>query len=292
MMKRLFLFLAVTTFLGGAQARGQAGPPPPSAAWERMTYPGEEFSAEWPASPFVFHDSRPIYGSRKSETARVFGLYWDGVIYMVYSFDKPRGGETLDFFAGIPHGGRMSLPITREGLRLNGFEGREYGHTRRVFRAKRHAYFVQAAGPGGKDDPSVARFLDSFALGASPAGKEIGTEWYVQNGRPAPPTPAAHAAPVEPLRSREVTRKAVIVYKPAPGYTEEARKNDVAGVVRLRAVLSSYGRLTNISVIKGLPDGLTEKAIHAALHILFFPAEKDGRRVSQWVTLEYNFNIY
>jgi protein TonB len=90
----------------------------------------------------------------------------------------------------------------------------------------------------------------------------------------------------------EVTRKAVITLKPEPGFTEEARKNNVTGVVRLRAVLSSSGAVTNITPIKSLPDGLTEKAIAAARQIRFTPAQKDGRAVSQYITLEYNFNIY
>ena len=89
-----------------------------------------------------------------------------------------------------------------------------------------------------------------------------------------------------------MTRKALIVAKPEPGFTEEARKNNVTGVVRLRAILSSGGAVTNISVVKGLPDGLTEKAIAAARNIRFQPAQKDGRTVSQFVILEYNFNIY
>ena len=94
------------------------------------------------------------------------------------------------------------------------------------------------------------------------------------------------------FRQNEVTRKALIVYKPEPGYTEEARKNNVMGVVRLRVVLNSRGKVTNISVVKGLPNGLTEKSIYAARHIMFFPASKDGRDVSQFVVLEYNYNIY
>lgn len=91
---------------------------------------------------------------------------------------------------------------------------------------------------------------------------------------------------------REVTRKAIITHKPEPGFTEDARKNNVTGLVKLRLVLASSGQVTNISVVKGLPDGLTEKAIGAARQIRFTPAEKDGRTVSQWITLEYNFNIY
>jgi TonB family protein len=91
---------------------------------------------------------------------------------------------------------------------------------------------------------------------------------------------------------REVTRKASITSKPEPLYTEEARKNQVTGTVRLRLVLSASGQVTGITPLTKLPDGLTEKAIEAARRISFTPAEKDGRKVSQYVTIEYNFNIY
>ncbi len=92
--------------------------------------------------------------------------------------------------------------------------------------------------------------------------------------------------------AKDVTRKANIIAKPEPGYTEEARKNNVTGEVLLRVVLSSNGTVTGVSVKKGLPDGLTEKAIAAAKQIKFTPAEKDGRKVSQYTTLAYSFNIY
>ena len=94
------------------------------------------------------------------------------------------------------------------------------------------------------------------------------------------------------MKIQEVTRKAQIISRPEPQYTEDARKNSVTGEVMLRAVLSADGRVTNIQPMKRLPDGLTEKAIAAARLIRFAPAEKDGRAVSQYVTLVYNFNIY
>jgi TonB family protein len=95
-----------------------------------------------------------------------------------------------------------------------------------------------------------------------------------------------------PFRQNEVTKRAHITFKPEPGFTEDARRNEVVGVVRLRAVLNVSGEVTNVGVIKGLPDGLTEKAIAAAKRIRFTPAEKDGRAVSQQVVLEYNFDIF
>lgn len=105
---------------------------------------------------------------------------------------------------------------------------------------------------------------------------------------PTRPAPAPDSD--GPFRQVEVTKKAVITYKPAPGFTDEALDDDVYGVIRLRAVLSSAGEVRNISVIKGLPAGLTQQAIEAARRIRFRPAEKDGRPVSMYVVLEYNFN--
>jgi len=91
---------------------------------------------------------------------------------------------------------------------------------------------------------------------------------------------------------REVTSKARVLSKPEPTYTEAARKNQITGTVVLRAVFSSGGSVTNIHAVSGLPDGLTERAIAAAKSIRFVPATKDGRPVSMWMELQYNFNLY
>ena len=89
-----------------------------------------------------------------------------------------------------------------------------------------------------------------------------------------------------------VTTKAQIVSKPEPLYTNEARNNGITGTVRLRMLLSFDGRVRHISVLRGLGGGLTEMAVNAARRIKFTPATKDGRPVSQFVTIEYNFNIF
>jgi TonB family protein len=93
------------------------------------------------------------------------------------------------------------------------------------------------------------------------------------------------------FRTVEVTNKAVITSKPEPGFTDEARNNNVTGTVRLRAVLAADGRVRNIVAIKRLPAGLTDVCIEAARRIRFTPATINGAPVSQYVVLEYNFNI-
>ncbi|MCA1817880.1 MAG: energy transducer TonB, partial [Acidobacteria bacterium] len=94
------------------------------------------------------------------------------------------------------------------------------------------------------------------------------------------------------FQPREVTRKAQVIDKPEPLYTEEARKNQITGTVTISMVLNANGTVTNISALSRLPDGLTEKAIEAARRIKFVPAEKDGHKVSQYAKIMYNFNIY
>jgi TonB family protein len=94
------------------------------------------------------------------------------------------------------------------------------------------------------------------------------------------------------FNGKDVNTKARVLSKPEPQYTEEARKNQVTGTVILRAVFTSGGQVTNISARSGLPYGLTERAIAAARQIKFVPATKDGRPVSMYIQLEYNFNLY
>ncbi|HEY0101717.1 MAG TPA: energy transducer TonB [Pyrinomonadaceae bacterium] len=97
----------------------------------------------------------------------------------------------------------------------------------------------------------------------------------------------------EPQTVRGVTKRAVIKSKPNPGYPVEARGYGVRGVVKLRIILGSDGKVRDkIKVIEGLPHGVTEEAIKAARRIKFEPAEKEGRPVSQYVIVIYHFNLY
>ncbi len=91
---------------------------------------------------------------------------------------------------------------------------------------------------------------------------------------------------------KDVTTKARIISKPEPVYSEEARSHNIVGTVVLRAVFSYDGTVRNILVVRGLKYGLNEKSIQAARKIKFVPATKDGRPVSMYMQLEYNFNLY
>ncbi len=58
-------------------------------------------------------------------------------------------------------------------------------------------------------------------------------------------------------------------------------------MITLGAILCGSGKVTDIGVSQGIEDGLNQKAIEAARRIQFMPAEKDGNKVSRFVTLKY-----
>ena len=88
-----------------------------------------------------------------------------------------------------------------------------------------------------------------------------------------------------------VDEKPVRLRAPIPRYTEEARANNTQGTVTLRVLVGADGRVQQLSVIRGLPHGLTERAIAAAREVEFKPAMKDGKPVPCWVVLEMAFNL-
>ncbi len=98
----------------------------------------------------------------------------------------------------------------------------------------------------------------------------------------APPTPKVAA----------ITERLNIISKPRANYTEEARKNQISGTVRVRVTFSASGQVTGVTAIGGLPYGLTEQAIAAARQIKFTPEKHGGQAVSVSKTIEYNFNLY
>ena len=154
-----------------------------------------------------------------------------------------------------------------------------------------------SSGPGkggGMGDGSGGGMGPGEGTGAGPGrgGNIGGGDRHDGGGGPGGGSGGGGVDYSRPFKQNDVNERAIITFKPEPGFTEEARKNNVTGTVRLRAILSASGEVSNISIVKGLPDGLTEKAIAAARQIKFRPAQKDGRTVSQYVVLEYNFNIY
>jgi TonB family protein len=95
-----------------------------------------------------------------------------------------------------------------------------------------------------------------------------------------------------PSPTRGVTIGLRILSKPRPGYTDEARQSLIQGTIILRVTFNASGEVGKIDVVKGLPGGLTERAIAAAKKITFEPVTVNGKPITVTKQIEYAFYIY
>lgn len=89
----------------------------------------------------------------------------------------------------------------------------------------------------------------------------------------------------------EVDVKLKIKEKVKGKYTEGAHRNCVNGKVLLKVIFKSSGKIGDIEVVEGLPEGLSEAAVEAARKLKFEPAQKDGQKVSVLAKVEYDFDF-
>jgi TonB family protein len=82
-----------------------------------------------------------------------------------------------------------------------------------------------------------------------------------------------------------------ILSKPAPTYTEEARRLRIQGEVTLSVVFLATGGIRVIGVAKSLGHGLDEAAERAATQIRFKPALRDGQPADFPATLRIQFRL-
>jgi TonB family protein len=91
--------------------------------------------------------------------------------------------------------------------------------------------------------------------------------------------------------ARTVDSRPVMLNRVRPEYTDLARQNKVTGIVVLRVLVDETGEVKQVRVVRGLPDGLNEKAIEAARKTKFRPAMKDGKAVAHYIVLNVEFNL-
>jgi len=218
----------------------------------------------------------------KHTAERIYSSYDQGSVYLIVSYDDASIKGTLDNFKAH-HFYQGEISYTRD---INvGYSGKEYklkfgevGGTLQIYATKKHGYAVATV--QAIDDSALRTyFFSSFLFKRENEN--------IASGQTQAPAGSQDIPRIDPSLSvvtiKEVTRRAIVVSKPEPEYAEGT------GTVELFVVFSSSGEVTNIRVHKGSSKGLTESSIDAARHIKFIPALKDGRFVSYWAELQYNF---
>ncbi len=273
--------------------------------WSSYTAPDEEFTVSVPATLYGHVKLRPKFSTSTLpsddfgfQVGRIYSTYSDGAVYVIMSFGK-KSGETLDDF--IKEFKQYYLPQPREmtfvravsmpsvtGKHFNIKQGGEDGPdgVLHFYITKKHVYMLQVVADH-LANLSVRRFLSTFRLGndfpAKSAADALGN---------ASDTVQEADSSGDVFTTKQVIRKAIIVARPEAVYTERARMDNIEGTVVLRGIFSSSGQVINLRVVSALPDGLTEGALEAARNLRFIPAVKNGKYVSQYVQIEYNFHLY
>lgn len=294
-MYKLLLSILLMTFIASSVCATPAAPQT-DPEWERFRSVKEGFSVLFPEQPAVIN--RGQYRQAPVRGARNYAAYSDGVVYFLLVFDNPDHEKPPEYFLNS----QLSVTELRDtelsaGKEIsNGsFKGQQYSLKKydyrksfsypgilRLYETKNRVLALMAVGKE-ETDSSVGRFLQSLEISEKPNGKDIAAG--VSYAESAPPIPDS------PLLPNAVSRRALILVKPPPEYSEEARRRKLQGKVILKGSLSSSGRVINLSLVSGPPE-LVQSALDAAHKIYFIPAIQGGRFISTFVELQYNFDIY
>lgn len=81
------------------------------------------------------------------------------------------------------------------------------------------------------------------------------------------------------------------IYKVEPEYTDLARTDKVQGTVTLSLVVDEQGVPQRVKVVRGLGDGLDEKAVDAVTRSRFRPGMENGKAVSVFLYYKADFAL-
>ncbi len=102
------------------------------------------------------------------------------------------------------------------------------------------------------------------------------------------PTPKPRECSTPVYKSKEVDRKVKIITFPGPNFDDREFQRYPFSKIVLQAIFCGSGEVTDVKVHRGLSPKLDQEAIRTAKTIKFRPAEKNGEKVAQWMTLEYH----
>jgi len=83
----------------------------------------------------------------------------------------------------------------------------------------------------------------------------------------------------------------LVEWAPVPEYPAAAREAGVQGVVRMLALVDTSGAVTDVQILRGIPE-LDSAAVATARGMRFRPFVHEGRRVGGWVRVPVRFTIH
>ncbi len=186
---------------------------------------------------------------------------------------RPATIASVGSFSGTPGVGQPGAGAARQGT----VKGVEFGSG------------VANGVPGGRDvrgTVASAGFSNGVVGGT---GKPGGTGKVEQAGLSG--TGFGAAGTTAPKTAQAQATPIVVLSKPKPTYTPEARELRIEGDVKLEVRFTATGHVEVLQVLSGLGHGLDERAKAVAQAIQFKPATKDGRPVDQVTVIRITFQL-
>jgi len=227
------------------------------------------------------------------DSRRTLARYINGVVLMLEFYE----GDAKDIETALTE--RQKGKLIKNEL-VNGFQFKSYVEKTpefvwetQYFSLKKRLYVLQAVSRADNNQ-IVRNFLESVRLVNQ---KQFAAPNSTNNVKPDSLTVLPEIVEnlpervddSQPLQDKS-DRGVIILYRPRPRFSAAARQARLSGKVKMKVLFSSSGKITKVEVVSSSGRELDEAAIKAAEQIQFLPAEKDGKLVSTFKTIEYSFS--
>ena len=155
------------------------------------------------------------------------------------------------------------------------------------------------AGPGSGNGAGAASNIEGMvassgfgkAMAIPPTAANLSRDEVRPGGFATATISPESARPKQNVEAAPAVEPVVILEKPNPVYSEEARRLGLEGEVQVQAVFLASGSVRLVRVSKGLGYGLDEAAMRAVLRIRFKPARQEGKAVDFPATVHIMFQL-
>ena len=227
-------------------------------------------------------DSLPI------REERVVSSLYGRTVYLVKMFETGSARELFRTYGDLFNLAKENV----SDVKVYGLDGKLYREKKAEalfyrtlwIATKSRMYVIEVAGRD-EDDPNIGRFFSSLNFPKFNTGINSGDTIANAGASNKPEVKAPEIDDGPPLSESEVTHPAVILYNPPPSFEHQGKNTEI----KLQVLMSYSGKITDVKVVARVPGAANEQAVAAAKFLIFLPAEKNGRLVSQYRVIVYHF---
>lgn len=279
--------------------------------WTRLESDAKDFSLALPTNFEVFFDPNEVdgfYGSLKNAKKlkitdiRYVTAFYGGASFLVESY-KTNLPEAINSY--YP---QASAVQEIRDFSLSGFEGKiatrftENTYSLQIVAGRADRIYRIFGGARDKNNEALKYFLSSlklsdknlFVLESELKNRVRENSVAISTLKETPFLLETEEAQkqIDEIKIADKNARPVFLFMPQPKYTNEGRQVNARGTVTMSVTFSENGNVDKITVLSGLPNGLTESAVRAARLLRFLPLEIDGKPVTIAKKISYSFTIY